>query len=141
MLIDIIKADMLAARKERATAKAAFLGTLLGEIETLAKAGRGELTDAVIITVVKKFIKNADEMLRVAPEDSEQHATAFREKRILNGFLPKQLSEAELVSLIDSFVASGVKNVGDCMKLLKENHAGTYDGALASKLLKERFIK
>ena len=138
-LIERIKADQLAARKERATAKAAFLGTLLGEIETLAKGGKGELTDAVVVTMVKKFIKNADEMLKVAPEGSEQRDIAHREKFVLEGFLPKQLNEAEIATLIESFVADGVTNVGDAMKRLKTDHAGTYDGAVASRLLKARF--
>lgn len=140
-LLSRIKADQLEARKERATAKAAFLGTLLGEIETLAKAGKGELTDLVVVTVVKKFIKNADEMLKVAPEGSQQRDIAHREKFVLEGFLPKQLNEAELKFVIDELIAAGNTNVGDVMKALKTDHGGYYDGAMASTILKARFAK
>jgi uncharacterized protein YqeY len=140
MVLDTIKAASLTARKARETEKAALLSTLLGEIETLAKSGRGEINDAVVMTVIKKFIKNTNEMISLLPDSAESSlAQAMSEKAVLESFLPKQLTEEELGMLIDSFISSGAKDVGDAMKLLKTHHAGTYDGAVASKLLKARF--
>lgn len=139
-LLDRIKATSLIARKARDTVTAASLTTLLGEIETLSKAGRGEVTDEAIVTVVKKFIKNIDENLRVLGQTDGLVLDAMHaEKELYSQFLPKQLTEDELLGLINKMVGEGAKNVGDCMKRLKLEHAGTYDGATASRLLKAVF--
>lgn len=138
-LIDTIKAALLQARKARNSADAASLSTLVGEIETLAKAGRGETTDAVVVTMLKKFIKNLNETIALNSEHGN-HTTVGRlhdELKLYEQFLPKQLTEAELIALIDS--QSSAKDVGDVMRFLKAEHAGMYDGALASKLLKAKF--
>jgi hypothetical protein len=140
-LLDTIKSKSLTARKAGAAgrADALLLSTLLGEIETLAKAGRGEITDAVVVTIVKKFVKNIDETTaHVADED--RLAALMAERELLSSFLPKQLDEQELGALIELIVEGLEKpNVGDVMRALKVSHAGQYDGALASKLLKARF--
>jgi uncharacterized protein YqeY len=147
-LIEQIRTEYLVLRKAHNTAAVASLSTLIGEIENLAKGGKGELTDAVVVTVVKKFIKNIDETLQVVGKGAPTGLTAEynplnalnAERRLYEQFLPKQLTETEIAALIDTLVVThGAKNVGDVMKLLKQNHAGTYDGAVASKILKAKF--
>lgn len=133
-LFEQIKVVYLEKRKAREAEAVGSLSTLIGEIETLAKAGRGDADDASVVAVVKKFIKNLDETAKVAPSDK-----LARERVLFESFLPKQLSAQELNVLIDGFVAGGASNVGETMKLLKQHHAGTYDGAMASMILKARF--
>lgn len=134
LIIDSLKIAQLNARKARDSATATTLSTVIGEIENLAKAGKGEMNDAVVTTVIKKFLKNIDETLKLVPSDHLAH-----EKKLLESFLPKQLTEAELDAVIDKLIAEGSTNVGDAMKALKNSYAGTYDGAQASKLLKDKF--
>ena len=149
-LLDNIKAKYLEVRKARNADASASLSTLIGEIETLAKAGRGEITDAVVVTVVKKFVKNLDETIKVFvdglptskndPAADKVKFDALRVERALyESFLPQQLTDEELTTLIDAMIADGAKDVGDCMKRLKTQHAGLYDGATASKILKAKF--
>lgn len=140
-LIEQIRAKYLELRKAHSTAAVASLSTLIGEIENLAKAGKGELTDAVVVTVIKKFIKNIDETIKANSEHGN-HTAVERladEKKLYEQFLPKQLTEAELKFVIDELVANGLTDVGDVMKALKINHHGHYDGALASRILKAKF--
>lgn len=139
-LIEQIKAEYLVQRKARASWQVASLSTLIGEIETLAKGGKGELTDAVVVTVVKKFIKNIDETLSVTTV-ADRPALLRAERALYEQFLPKQLNEAELKFVIDELIAGGHTTVGDVMKALKTDHGGHYDGAMASALLKARFAK
>lgn len=150
-LLDTIKAASLAARKARQSDIAASLSTLLGEIETFVKSGKGTLTDESVISIVKKFIKNVDETIKhlnstavkVRGEDPALDK-AWDEKRLYESFLPQQLDEAQLTALINDIIAQidevgGKPSVGEVMKSLKVSHAGLYDGAVASKLLKARF--
>lgn len=131
-LIATIKLEQLQARKTRDLVKGPLLTTLLGDLQTLAKnAGKEEPTEAEAVAVIKKFIKNALETLKVAESDHVKQELA-----ILESFLPKQLSEDELRALITNFADEGL-DIGDAMKRLKTQFAGMYDGALASKLMKE----
>lgn len=148
-LIDKLKAALLQARKDRNAVKAASLSTLVGECETLAKAGRGELTDAVVVTVIKKFIKNIDDnLVNLGRTGALIADDMLEEKQLYEQFLPKQLSVAELEALIKGMIAEGTadpsarpRDIGDVMKRLKVEHAGTYDGAMASAILKREFGK
>jgi hypothetical protein len=142
-LIETLKAALLEARKARNAATAASLSTLIGEVETLAKAGRGDLTDAVVVTVIKKFLKNVNDTMALLPADdtSEPFDALLKEKALYESFLPRQLDTAELTAVIDSMITGGVLDVGDAMKRLKADYAGTYNGAEASAILKQRFGK
>lgn len=141
-LIEQIKTEYMVQRRARASWQVASLSTLIGEIETLAKGGKGELTDAVVVTVVKKFIKNIDETLKVVAETAVAETALLRSERALyEQFLPKQLNEAELKFVIDELIAGGHITVGDVMKALKTDHGGHYDGATASTILKAKFAK
>lgn len=136
-----IKADALQARKQRDTATATSLTTLIGELETFAKNAGREPTDADVTAFVQKTLKNVDEVMRLASQESSSYLTAVDERRLFEKYLPTQLTADELKSLIDNYVEAGATNVGDVMKLLKTNHNGQYDGATASSLLKARFAK
>jgi uncharacterized protein YqeY len=132
MLIDQIKSDNLAARKAHDSAKASLLTTLLGEAEMIGKNdGNRPTTDAEVQEVIQKFVKN-NKLTITALKDvgAEQF---HKENEILAGYLPKMLSEDELKAVILSY---GTKNMGEIMKQLKTNHAGMYDGQMASKIAK-----
>ena len=67
------------------------------------------------------------------------------EIRVIEGFLPKQLSEGELDSLIAEAMsttgAKGPKDMGLVMKTLKEKTAGRADGKLLSEKVKNALSK
>jgi len=141
-LIQQIKSAQVTARKERRTADASSLTTLIGEAEAVGKNdGNREVTDNEVVAMVKKFIKNIDDVLAVVNPDTEAYQTYQNEKALLSTFLPKQLSEDELRTAMQGLIAAhgiaGPKGMGVLMKELKAAHEGTYDGSLASKLAKE----
>jgi len=130
------------------------------------KAGIKTPTDEKVMATIRKFLKNAIEMKRLqeaefervignSPNDGktrlmkdgdrefmEQFVPKMRatdrEIEILNGYLPKQMTEDELRSVISDFKAENIgANVGSIMSFLKTNYAGLYDGKMASQLAKE----
>lgn len=148
-LIDTIKAALLEARKARHANNTASLSTLVGECETLAKAGKGDLTDAVVVTIIKKFLKNNGDAQGALIDSMDPNSNVtppgavklMNERELFLSFLPKQLSEAELRALIKAMITNGCLDVGSAMKRLKTDYAGMYDGALASAILKQEFGK
>lgn len=140
-LLQRVRQDSLAARKARDGARASFLITLLGEIERVGKdAGNRETSDTEALAVIQKFAKNLNEVLTVKPGDAQ----ALFERGLLQAYLPEQLSGSTLAAAIDAIVqnlgltAPSGKDMGAVMKALSAQHAGAYDGAEASKLVRQR---
>ena len=137
-LLEQIKHDQLQARIAADKTKASILTTLIGEAEMVGKNdGNRDTTDQEVIATIKKFIKNIDETIAVAGSTE----TLVAEKDALQVYLPRQLTEPELRVTIGNIIVtqglSGAKAMGQLMGELKKNHAGSYDGALASRLVKE----
>lgn len=133
-LIGQIKEKQIAARKAGAK-EAPLLTTLLGEASAVGKnAGNRETTDAEVVAVVKKFIKNIDETISALTSRNQDASAFIAEKTILEQFLPLQLTELAL-----KHIAEKHKSMPEFMKFLKENHLGQYDGKLASSVAKTVF--
>lgn len=139
-LLSTIRQDSLHARRNRDAIAASLLVTLLSEAErTGLDDGKRESTDAEVLATVRKFLKGNAET--IAARGSTE--TLAREKELLEGYLPQQLSEDELRAAIQAeaqalgLTAIAGKDTGALMGALKKKHAGRYDGAQASVLIKQ----
>ena len=134
-----IKEAQIKARKERDRVTSSLLTTLLGEAQMPGKnSGNRDSTDTEVILVIKKFIKNAKEMLKLSQPGTEQEKITLIELDILEEYLPSQLSENELRDGINRIIIELIEsNMGQVMKSLKDAHNGNYDGRLASGIVKE----
>lgn len=140
-LIAEIKARNLDARKAKFAAVVNVLTPLIGEAEMVGKNAGREVTDAEVIQMVKKFVKNIDETIRLLGDHDPRTLAAIGEKMTLESILPKQLSEQELKDHIRDIHAGlvtheGKADMGSIMKMLKTRFDGLYDGKLASALIK-----
>jgi uncharacterized protein YqeY len=136
-LIERIGADMITAYKERNSEAKALLGLLKAEATKVNKVP----SDAEVVAAIKSLIKTNDKSV----EEFDTPILSVAEIQILDGLLPKQLTEDELTKIINGLIViealTGPKDMGKVMKYLKENHGGEYDGKLAStitqKILKD----
>ena len=138
-IIETIKAQQLAARKARNAEAASSLTTLIGEAEAVGKnAGNRAPTDAEVTALVKKFVKNVEDTACAALDRglTERVALLEQERILYMSFLPTQMTEAEVAAAVAAIVAEVGPKIGIVMKLLKERHEGTYDGAKASAIVK-----
>ena len=110
------------------------------EIE--ARSGVGEMDDAGVLRVVEREAKKRrDAIEEYGKVGREDRAEAEREELvILQEFLPAQLSDEELETLVRETVAeagaSTPKDMGAVMKLLTPKIAGRADGKAASETVK-----
>ncbi|BAU40058.1 hypothetical protein [Ralstonia phage RSP15] len=135
-LLDTIKADRMAAMKEGDKIAKDILTTLIGEVETKSKQGK-ELADADIVALVKKFIDNNDETLKLVKDDETKIETSnilIQENLVLGAYIPKQLSFDEIATILKH---TGYMNLGHFMKYLKEHYAGQYDGKVAKQVFEK----
>jgi uncharacterized protein YqeY len=105
---------------------------------------RKELTDADVTSVIEKMIKQRRESIAQFEQASRKDladAEKF-ELEVLSAYLPKQMNDAEVQQEIAKAVtesgASGIKDMGKVMALLKPRLAGKADMGKVSSLVKSK---
>lgn len=136
MLHEQIKQQTLAARLEHRNQpnpiRVNLMTTLLSEMDAVAKkAKQPHAPDPECVAVVKKFVKNNNELRSADPTN----AIALAELAILNEFLPKQLTEDELRTRIEEAIVEVGPKKGLVMRVLATKYGGMYDGATAATLV------
>jgi uncharacterized protein YqeY len=106
-------------------------------------AGKGDASDDEILQILAKMVKQREESAKIYEENARPELAAKERAEIVvvQDFMPKQLSEAEVranvTAAIAETAAAGPKDMGKVMALLKERYAGQMDFAKASAVLKE----
>lgn len=141
MLVNQIRSDMMLARKADDAVAKSLLITLYAETVRVGKDKRnGETTDDEAVTMIKKFVANCEVTLAALEDRGQDTHVQRRELEILRAYLPQQMSRDQLAAAIAAIVAelseTGVNSMGRVMAELKARYGATYDGKLASELVK-----
>jgi uncharacterized protein YqeY len=135
---------MKAAMRAKDSARLSAVRLLLSGIKQREVDERKELSDAEVTAVIEKMIKQRRESIaqyeKAARKDLVD-AEKF-ELDLLTGYLPQQLSDAELSQAVDVAVSetkpAGIKDMGKVMALLKARLGGKADMGKVSALVKTR---
>jgi uncharacterized protein len=107
--------------------------------------GQGkEVGEDEVLALLQKMIKSRQESLAIYEKAGRDDlATQEREEiEIIRGFLPQSLPEEEIASAIEQAIAetgaSGMKDMGKVVGLLKSRYAGRMDFGKASAQVKAR---
>ena len=132
-----MKAAMRAGEKDRLSC----IRMLQAGIKQREVDERIELDDAQVLAVIDKMIKQRKESVTQfqAGNRADLVAKESAEIALLSGYLPAQLGEAELATLIREAVAatgaSSMKDMGKVMAALKPKVQGRADmGALSARI-------
>jgi uncharacterized protein YqeY len=136
-----------AAMKENSPVKKNVIRVLLSNIKLLEVEKGSELDDAAIISLIQKDIKQHRETIEAAEKGARLDIIeqSKNEIKVLETFLPAQLPEAEIRSLILECVketnAASISDTGKVMKILMPKIAGRSSGAAVNKLVNEILSK
>lgn len=109
--------------------------SILENAQKLAKEKKEEVNDSYIIASAKKEIKQLTDLLEYCEQNSDKYEEANRKIDLAKGILPKM---AEADEIRDYLVTNNIdKNMGICMKTLKDHFKDSLDGKQASKIVKE----
>jgi len=135
---------MKAAMRAKDSARLSAVRLLLSGIKQREVDERKELSDAEVTAVIEKMIKQRRESIAQYEKAARKdlvHAEKF-ELDLLIGYLPQQMSDAELSQAVDAAVSeakpAGIKDMGKVMALLKARLAGKADMGKVSALVKTR---
>lgn len=142
-MITIIKSDIKTAMKEKDILKRDVLKMVLNKANTIAKEEKQEIpSDEMIITAIKKELKQLDDTIDVLVKNNKQDSDLYREsitkQEILKGYLPKQLSEEELTQEIKTFISENnvdTSKKGLVMKAIMPVFKSKADGKLINKVV------
>jgi len=143
-ITDDIKTSMKARDKQRTSALRMVLASMKNAAVAAGRGPQGELSDDEVVKLLQtetKRRKEAAAAYRDAGRD-EQAAGEEAEATIYEAYLPAQLSDDELASLVDEAIAeAGADNpsqMGQVMKAVMPKVAGRADGSLVSGMVKDR---
>jgi uncharacterized protein YqeY len=135
---------MKAAMRAKDAARLSAIRLILAAIKQKEVDERVEVTDPDVVSILEKMIKQRRESIaqfEKAARTDLADAEKF-ELGVLSGYLPQQMSDAEVQGEINSVVAeagaSGIKDMGKVMALLKPRLAGRADMGKVSALVKSR---
>jgi len=150
MLEKQIEQDLKSALISADNVKVSTLRSLKSVIlyEKIAKNKRDiGLSDEEVIVILSRESKKRQESidLYLKGQDQQRADVEIAEKKIIDSYLPQQLSEVELKKIVDQAIneikPSSMSDMGKVIAHVKQLTAGAADGATIAKLVKERMAQ
>ena len=140
-----IQEDIKAAMKAKDTVAMNATRAIKGEILLFktSEGGSKEVTDADIQKMIQKLVKPRKEAAEqfVAAGRQELADNELSEASVMEKYLPKQLSEAEVEAKVREIIAavgaSSIKDMGKVMGAANKALAGQSDGRTISTIVKK----
>ena len=139
-LTDEIKAAMRAKDSLKLEALRAIKSAVI--LEQTSVGGGDTLTEEQEIKLVQKLVKQRRDSAQIFRDQNRPDLAEPEEAQadIISQFLPEQLSEDEIKSIIQSIIektgASGMKDMGKVMGMASKEMAGKADGKTISMIVK-----
>ena len=136
-MIDVVRADMVAAMKAKEKEKKEVLSMLLADLKNYEINNRVELTDEAAAQVVLKQIKQLKETLSLTPADR----TDIISISVLQNYAPEMMDKDAIEKVIKETLAElsiekpTPKDKGAIMKTLMPKVKGKADGKLVNEVL------
>jgi hypothetical protein len=142
-----ITEDMKAAMRAKETARLGAIRLLLAAMKQREVDERIELTDADVVAIIEKMLKQRRDSISQYKTANRQDLVDVEEFEVtvLQGYMPQQLSEAEIASAIAEAIAAtgaaGPQDMGKVMGVVKPKLAGRADMGKVSGLIKAQLSK
>ena len=137
-VLEQVQADVRTAMKAGERERASALRMIVDSLQKDAKLGDGD--EVAVLQRERKKRLEAVEAYRDAGRTEQADAEGF-EAELIEGYLPAQLSDEELASLVAAAVeetgATEQKQMGDVMKALMPKVGGRADGKRVSSAVRE----
>lgn len=149
-LRDRLQTALKEAMKAKEADRLSTLRLINAAIKDRDIASRGDggpemVSDADITAIMGKMVKQRQESARAYEEGGrlELAEKELAEIGVIQEFLPRQMTEAEVAAAVEAAVAetgaASIRDVGRVMAALKARHAGQMDFGAVGALVKARF--
>ena len=142
LLKPLIKEASVRSLKEGNKEITMVLRLILAEFQKEEISQGSDLNNNDELSLLQKMIKQRNDSIRQY-NDAGRNELAEKEQKeieIIQGFLPEQINEEDLIKLaketISDLSANSMKDMGNVMKVLKDKTSGQADPASISKIVK-----
>ena len=137
---------MKEAMKAKDTVALASLRSIKSEIlkAKTASSNKDDMSEAEELKLVQKLVKQRKDSAQTYKEQNREDLAEaeLAEAKIIEQFLPAQLSEEEIGKEVEAIIAetgaSSMKDMGKVMGMASQRLAGKADGKTISKIVKEK---
>ncbi|MGB5165846.1 MAG: GatB/YqeY domain-containing protein [Woeseiaceae bacterium] len=139
-----ITEDMKSAMKAGEKERLKVVRLMLSAIKQVEVDTRTELDDATILGIIEKMVKQRRDSVEQFSKGNRKDLADIElaEIDILDTYLPEQLSDEELIALIDEVIAAtgaeSIRDMGKVMGGIKSKAAGRADMGAVGARVKER---
>ncbi len=139
---ELLKEDLKVAMKTKDVFKRETIRFLMSALKQVEVDERRELSDDDIYKIIQKSIKQREDAATQYKEAGREdlYKKEFDEANLLKDYLPKQLDEDELKTIISQVItdsgAESMKDMGNVIKLTMEQVGTSTDGKTVSTLVK-----
>lgn len=146
MITEIINDAYKQAMLNKDEDRKRVINTLRAEIknkEIELRSSQKELTDTDVLSLIQKLIKQNKDAIQMFSNGGRQDLVEKNEMeiKILEEFLPKQLTSEEIHNIILEEIEknnyNSIKDMGKLMSFFKLNYSGQCDMGLVSTTIKE----
>ncbi len=139
-----ITADMKSAMKAGEKDRLKTVRLILADIQRSEVDSRQELDDIAVLAVIEKAVKQRRDSIEQFLQGGRKDLSAIEEAEleIIQTYLPEQLSEDELATLVDDVIAAtgaeNIRDMGKVMGAIKSKAAGKADMGTVGAMVKAR---
>ena len=141
-LLKNITDDMYLSMKSGDKEKANTLRTLISKLKDQQIKLRKDISDEEALKIIKTLVKQRKESAEIYSKAGREELAQKEnfEISILNNYLPKLMSEEDVLSLIKKIVnetnAKDLSDIGKVMPLVMQRGEGKVDGKIANSILR-----
>lgn len=143
-LVETLDKEIIEAMKAKDSVRLATLRGVKGAMKLQSIDHKKEINDELLIDVVSKEIKTRNESIKEFEKGGRQDLIDKTETeiKILSKYLPEQLSEEEIVNIINQVFEevkpSGIKDMGKVMGIVTPKVKGKTDMSVVSALIRNK---
>lgn len=143
-LVETLDKEIIEAMKAKDSVRLATLRGVKGAMKLQSIDHKKEINDELLIDVVSKEIKTRNESIKEFEKGVRQDLIDKTEEeiKILSKYLPEQLSEEEIVNIINRVFEevnpSGIKDMGKVIGIVTPKVKGKADMSVVSALIRNK---
>lgn len=136
--------DAMRAKDTRRLATVRLIMAAIKDRDIATRApGHEQVSDEEILQILAKMIKQREESTKIYAENGRADLADQEraEMEIIRSFMPAQLSDDKVRDICAAVIAetgaTGLRDMGKCIAILKERYPGQMDFAKASGIIKD----
>ncbi|MBC8384911.1 MAG: GatB/YqeY domain-containing protein [Candidatus Cloacimonetes bacterium] len=143
-MIESISKDIVTALKNREKDKLLVLRSIKSALKNREIEIKKELSEEESVTILRQQVKQREQAIELYERGNRQEL-ADKERseiKIIRDYLPKSLSEAEMINEVELMItelkADSMKDMGRIMKALSAKLGGSANGKILSNIVRAK---